>query len=491
MLPESELEELLIRHVRGCHALVKAERLSGGASQETYRLTIDTAEGTKQLAFRRAPRGEDTEPTAEHPGLAAEAALLRLANSADVPTPVVHHVVGSDPGPASDAVGPGIVMEWLEGETLGARIVRSPELAEIRPKLAFECGQVLSRIHDLELTPALTESLSVVSAKESVMQSWDIHRAFNTSQPMIDFTARWLLDNLPEPAPGKLVHNDFRNGNLMIDPSGIVAVLDWELAHIGDPMRDLGWLCVNSWRFGQIDNPVGGFGAREDLYAGYEAATGEPVDAERVKFWEVFGSFWWAVHSLAMAESYRMDPAAGVERPGIARRSSECQIDCVNMIIPGPVTAPGELTTAPPAASLLLLEGQPVGAPSELPQIGELLQSVESFLKDEVKTTTTGRTSFLARVAANSLAIVRRDLDLGPAARADELARLETLVSSGGTSVSESSLVNLRHALCVGLQTGEIPLDTDGLASHLRQSVVDQVAIDQPSYTGLSAVLAV
>ena len=82
------------------------------------------------------------------------------------------------------------------------------------------------------------------------------------------------------------MHGDFRHGNLIIGPDGVRAVLDWELAHLGDPMEDLGWICVNSWRFGEIDKPVGGFGTREELFAGYEAA-GRRVDPERV---EILGS---------------------------------------------------------------------------------------------------------------------------------------------------------------------------------------------------------
>ena len=71
-------------------------------------------------------------------------------------------------------------------------------------------------------------------------------------------------------------------------PDGLRAVLDWELAHVGDPMEDLGWICANPWRFGVEDKPVGGFGQREDLWAGYEAAGGVPVDP-RAHWWEVFG----------------------------------------------------------------------------------------------------------------------------------------------------------------------------------------------------------
>lgn len=76
----------------------------------------------------------------------------------------------------------------------------------------------------------------------------------------------------------------------MVSPEhGVVAVLDWELAHKGDPIRDLGWICTNSWRFGVPELPVGGFGTREDLLAGYKESTGRTVSSEHLKFW---GSFW-------------------------------------------------------------------------------------------------------------------------------------------------------------------------------------------------------
>ena len=112
-------------------------------------------------------------------------------------------------------------------------------------------------------------------------------------------------------------------------------MLDWELAHIGDPMRDLGWLCTRSWRFGVADKPVGGFGDYDDLFAGYDVRAGHKVDRDAVRFWEVFGSFWWAVGCLSMAQSLRDGKETSLERPVIGRRRSECQIDCVNLLIPG------------------------------------------------------------------------------------------------------------------------------------------------------------
>ena len=87
------------------------------------------------------------------------------------------------------------------------------------------------------------------------------YRAFDWPRPVIELALRWLPTTIPAARDVTLVHGDFRHGNLMVGPDGVRAVLDWELAHLGDPMEDLGWICVNSWRFGEIDKPVGGFGS--------------------------------------------------------------------------------------------------------------------------------------------------------------------------------------------------------------------------------------
>ena len=355
-------------------------------------------------------------------------------------------------------------MEWLEGETLGARIVRAPEWADVRPRLAYECGQVLARIHAIDLDGnGLRGLLAPISPQAFVEQTWERYQLLETPQPMIDFTARWLLDHLPAAWQPRLVHNDFRNGNFMINSSGIVAVLDWELAHIGDPMRDLGWICTSSWRFGG-DGPVGGFGSREELFAGYEAASGHAVDPEHVRFWEVFGSFWWAVGCLGMAEHYRNGPDKTVERPAIGRRSSECQVDCVNLLIPGPVE---------------LIPETALDGAGDMPRIDELIVSVRDYLREDVMAVTEGRTQFLARVAGNSLDIALRDLQTGAAHRVAERARLRALLER-----PDDSLETLRWSLTRGLRDGSIDLATPGLAGHLRATVVNQIAIDQPKYAG-------
>jgi aminoglycoside phosphotransferase (APT) family kinase protein len=142
----------------------------------------------------------------------------------------------------------------------------------------------------------------------------------------------WLRDHLPPPRERRLVHGDLRNGNMIIDAHGLQAVLDWEIAHLGDPMEDLGWVCVNSWRFGELDKPVGGFGPREELFAGYEAVSGQPVDPEEVRWWEVLGSLSWGVSCAAIGVADYSDGDRPLERAMIGRRASECEIDLLRLL---------------------------------------------------------------------------------------------------------------------------------------------------------------
>jgi aminoglycoside phosphotransferase (APT) family kinase protein len=457
---EDRLARVLARHAEGFRSLLSAERLSGGASQETYRVVVAADGGDRKLALRRGPGGATASAGAGRPGLATEALLMRCARRAGVPEPEVHYVLEPE-----DGLGEGFLMEWLEGETLGARIVRAPELAAVRPRLARQCGEILALIHGIDLeTTGLARLLGWMTPAQFLDQTWSRYRSFDTPQPMIDYAARWLRDRLPAESGRALVHNDFRNGNLMVSAAGVVAVLDWETAFIGDPMRDLGWVCTNSWRFGRSDLPVGGFGEYEDLFAGYEAISGKPVDPDRVKWWEVFGSFWWAVGCLGMAQHYRTGPDQTVERPAIGRRTSECQVDCVNLLIPGPVE---------------LIEPQPFSSRLDMPRTDELLRSVRDFLHQDVMQATQGRTNFLARVAGNSLDILLRELAVGAEHRRREQERLCALMGGDG------DLEALRWRLVQGLRDGTMALDAAGLAEHLRATVVNQVAIDQPKYSGL------
>jgi aminoglycoside phosphotransferase (APT) family kinase protein len=324
------MEELLGRCVAswcpGATGVVGAMRLSGGASQETWSFDIVHPEGNIGAILRRAPQGYGAAP-ARAAGLNAEAVLMQRAYDAGLPSPHVLHVLQPQ-----DDLGTGFIMQRVEGETIPRKILRDEQFAQARPKLARQLGGVLAGIHALALSQ-LPELRRMTAAKEIAELERD-YRSFDWPRPVFELALRWLRDHDPGPsAEVTLVHGDFRHGNLIIGPEGVRAVLDWELAHTGDPMEDLGWICVNSWRFGEIDKPVGGFGSREELFAGYEAGGGR-VDPRRVTFWEVTGTLRWGVMCCGMMQRFRSGPEHSVERAMIGRRSSETEIDLLRLLAP-------------------------------------------------------------------------------------------------------------------------------------------------------------
>ena len=254
---------------------------------------------------------------------------MQLAYEAGLPSPRVMHVLTPQ-----DGLGTGFIMARVEGETIPRKILRDDQFAQARPKLARQLGKVLATIHGLSLQ--LLPELRRMTATKEIADLDGEYRSFGWPRPVFELALRWLRDRDPGPSEEvTLVHGDFRHGNLIIGPDGVRAVLDWELAHLGDPMEDLGWICVNSWRFGEIDKPVGGFGTREELFAGYESAGGH-VDAERVKFWEVMGTLRWGVMccGMSMMQRFRLGPEHSIERAMIGRRSSETEIDLLRLLAP-------------------------------------------------------------------------------------------------------------------------------------------------------------
>lgn len=303
--------------------IVGLERLSGGATQEIWRFELaGVGEGDHRYILRRAPGG--TRIT-EGVGLEVEAQLMAAAARAGVPVAEVAYIL--EPG---DAIGRGFVMRFVEGETLGGRIVKSPAFTAARQTLAADCGTILARIH--AIPPADFPGLDRESPADMAARLRAAYRATPVRRPVFDLAFRWLLDHVPPPpAAPRLVHGDFRNGNLMIGPDGIRAVLDWELAHVGDPMEDIGWICVNSWRFGRSDLPVGGFGTIDDLVSAYEAAGGVRPDRAALRWWEAYGTIRWGTICAQSLAAYRGDDAT-MERAMIARRTSETEIDLLRLI---------------------------------------------------------------------------------------------------------------------------------------------------------------
>lgn len=309
----------------GAH-VERLTRLAGGASKESWAFDLVGPDGAvSPMVLRRQPAELRFTFTGVE-SLASEAALLRAAAGAGVPVPAVHFEL-----PEGSAAGEGYAMARIAGETIGARILKSPELAEARPGLARRCGEILARIHAI---PAEGLSgLASCSPQEELAALHARHLATGQDRPVFDFAFRWLDANLPPDGRRTLVHGDFRNGNLIVGPDGVRAVLDWELAHVGSPVSDLGWLCVTSWRFQHPEHAVGGFGSREDLLAGYAAAGGTPVDPAHLHAWEVFQTLFWGVMCAEVGKTF-LDGVHTLEGAMIARRASETEFDLLRLLLP-------------------------------------------------------------------------------------------------------------------------------------------------------------
>ena len=303
------------------------QRLSGGSSNESWKVTITTKENDQDLVFRRTPDGNTKDEESNNfVGVINEANIMDLAFKFDVPVPKILKVIDNKD------IGKGFFMEFIDGETLGNRIVNSESFDATRPKLASKCGEIIAKIHSIPFSSI--DNIRTSDAYEEIIRYEESYRNHGQQIPVFEYALSWLKDNIPKEIPLKLVHGDFRNGNLIISKKDYVsAVLDWEIFHIGDPYEDLSWICVNSWRFNKIDLPVGGFGHREDMYKSYEKESGEKIDRNRAKFWEILGTLKWGIMCLNMIEIYRSGYDKSIDRASIGRRSSETEIDLIRKII--------------------------------------------------------------------------------------------------------------------------------------------------------------
>ncbi|MBI5322848.1 phosphotransferase family protein [Bradyrhizobium sp.] len=325
---ETELGRCVAAFCPGATGVSGVARLSGGASQETWTFDIVHPAGNVGAILRRAPPGYGASPSPSRAaGLDAEAVLMQLAHDSGLPSPRVLHVLKAEEG-----LGRGFIMVRVEGETIARKILRDDEFAKARPILARQLGRVAAGIH--ALPGAKLPKLRSMTSTTEIADLAREYRSTNWPRPVFELALRWLADHDPGPSREiTLVHGDFRHGNFIIGPDGVRAVLDWELAHFGDPMEDLGWICVNSWRFGGIDKPVGGLGMREDMFAGYEE-TGRKVDPDRVMFWEVMGTLRWGIMCGRMMQRFRNAPDHPMEQAMIGRRASETEIDLLRLLAP-------------------------------------------------------------------------------------------------------------------------------------------------------------
>ena len=311
------LPALLARRLGRAGELQGLQRLTGGATKQTWAFDWVHADAREACILQLLDESTAPPAGARLPKLSAaqDAALMTAARAAGVP--------------AQDGLGAGYVTRRIDGETLGRRIVRDEAFAGARRVLAQQCAQALARIHQLPRQDF--PFLQTLTPADELQLYADRLDGLERRHPALAYGLCWVRDHLPAPWRGSVVHADFRTGNLIVGPEGLRCVLDWEIARIGDPMQDLAVLCLRSWRFGGSE-PVGGFGRREDLYAAYEAAGGERVDPERVRFWEVLNNLKWAISCVRRGSARRADGhPARVELAAIGRRLEEPLWDLMNL----------------------------------------------------------------------------------------------------------------------------------------------------------------
>ena len=234
---EAALGSCLARHLDGAPRVDGLRRLSGGASRETWAFDAVFDDGRRDaLVLRRDPGGG---AMAGGLGRFTEYQLLEVAHDGGVPVPQVRFAL--DEG---DDLGSGFVMERIEGETIPRKILRDDEYAAARPLLAGQCGEIAARIHAID--PDKLPELPGFEphdhpARAQLEQYRGLLDAFGEPHPVFELGLQWLEERIPPLSRAGLVHGDFRNGNFIVGPEGVRAVLDWELAHLGDPMDDIAW----------------------------------------------------------------------------------------------------------------------------------------------------------------------------------------------------------------------------------------------------------
>ncbi len=303
------------------------QRLPGGASRATWScdaVPTDGAPSTPLVFQQDRPGGARTGA-----GMTVETSLLRAARSTGVP---VAEIVVADGDAAARSAGidlgpPWMIMRRIDGETVPRRIFREHTSTGARSAILVQCGAALAAVH--RISPADAAGLD---APDRLIQYRQVLDELAEPHPAFELGLRWLdAHRPPDPARPRVVHGDFRTGNLIIGTDGLRAILDWELAHLGDPIEDLGWFCVRAWRFG---SPLvaGGFGSRQELVDGYEAAGGRPVDPEVLRWWEIMGTLTWGVICMMQAETHRSGLSRSVELAAIGRRVCETEHDLLVLL---------------------------------------------------------------------------------------------------------------------------------------------------------------
>ena len=260
-----------------------------GGSNRT--LLFDLVDGgrRRRLVFRQETYSFEYSPfIAPH----KQYRLLEVAFAHQVPVPEPVFELDEE-----DGLGRGYVVGFVAGETLPKRLLSDPAFATARARYVEQAGAILARLHGIPTAEVATLD-EVADSRDPLAAQISHYDHYGEPHPALEFAFRWLERHRPQTGARVFLHGDFRNGNMIVGHDGIRALLDWECAHLGAPEEDFGWFCTRSWRFGNVEQPAGGFGSREALYAAYEAAGGRAVDRAAARWWEIFGLVKWSLFNV-------------------------------------------------------------------------------------------------------------------------------------------------------------------------------------------------
>jgi aminoglycoside phosphotransferase (APT) family kinase protein len=282
-------------------------QLAGGASKEAW--AVDLADG-RELLVRRASVGVIHRDTLT---LEQEFEVLESAQRAGVRAPRPIAYLGEIGGREAFA------MERVEGETIGRRIVRAPPAG-----LSVEMATELAKIHAIE-------QLEFLPRGDPIGRFYDELDSVGEPHPAIEYGLSWVRERLTSPREPTFVHGDFRLGNLAV-ADRLVAVLDWEFAHVGDPIEDVAWPLVRAWRFGADARRLGGVGDVEPYLERYNELTGRNIALGELQVWEVFGNVKWAIGCLTQSRRHLNGQDRSVEYAVLGRMAAEMEYELLDLI---------------------------------------------------------------------------------------------------------------------------------------------------------------
>jgi aminoglycoside phosphotransferase (APT) family kinase protein len=312
-------------------AVDNLRRMPGGASREIWSFDAAMSDGAtttrRSMVLRRDPGAHKIDTSRRH-----EFLVMRAAFEEGVPVPEVLWLC-EDPSVLGASF---FIMEKVEGETIARRLLRDDANAKARAVMPAQLAAILAKIHRIDAPRHQLDFLADPGDRPAATEVTRYEETFRRlalePHPAFELALRWLHAHIPKTARTTLVHGDYRIGNVIFAPDGVRAILDWELAHLGDPMEDVGWMCVRAWRFGNDSMPVGGLGTREAFFEAYERAGGMPVDPESARFWELFGNLRWGIITISQARTYLDGHVPSVELASIGRRTAETELELLNLM---------------------------------------------------------------------------------------------------------------------------------------------------------------